>query len=88
LEVDGFVTSEQVGSYKPRAGHWLEFLRRTEAAKGEVLHVAQSIYHDIVPATRLGIASAWVNRYHEPMPSGASPTFVSDSLVHLAELLE
>lgn len=88
LEVDGFVTAEQVGSYKPRTGHWDEFLRRTGAAKQEVLHVAQSVYHDIIPTQGLGISSAWVNRYAEPLPAGASPLVISDSLAALASALE
>jgi 2-haloalkanoic acid dehalogenase type II len=88
LEVDGFVTAEEVGSYKPNPGHWKTFMERTGASKEEVLHVAQSVFHDIIPTQALGIASAWVNRYHEPMPAGANPLFVSDTLAHLGELLE
>ena len=87
LEIDGYVTAEQVGSYKPREGHWSEFLRRTGSTKSDVLHVAQSIYHDIIPTQRLGIASAWVNRYREPLPQGASPSYISDSLEALALVL-
>ncbi len=87
LEIDGFVTAEEVGSYKPNEGHWVEFLRRTGADKSEVLHVAQSVYHDIIPAQHLGIDSAWVNRYSEPLPPGASPLIISDSLQHLADML-
>lgn len=88
LEVDGFVTAEQVRSYKPRTGHWVEFLRRTGAAKEEVLHVAQSVYHDIIPTQQLGIASAWVNRYSEPLPPDAAPSIIADSLDSLAKLIE
>lgn len=88
LEVEGFVTAEEVGSYKPNPGHWLRFMKKTGARKEEVLHVAQSIYHDIVPTNELGIASAWVNRYNEPMPQGPHPLFVSDNLAHLAESLD
>jgi 2-haloacid dehalogenase len=88
LAVDGFVTAEQVGSYKPNHAHWLKFMLSTGAAKEEVLHIAQSIYHDILPAQDLGMASAWVNRYNEPMPPGASPQYVADSLDHLAQTLD
>ena len=88
LEVDGYVTAEQVGSYKPKEGHWLEFMKRTGAAKGEFLHVAQSLFHDIVPTTRMGIASAWVNRYNERLVSGADPTIIADSLESLSKLLD
>jgi 2-haloalkanoic acid dehalogenase type II len=88
LEVDGFVTAEEVGSYKPRPGHWERLFQKTGARREGVLHVAQSVYHDIIPSQEMGLASAWVNRYHEPMPTAASPTFVTDSLTHLAELLD
>ena len=87
LEVDGFVTAEEVGSYKPMPGHWERFFQRTGAKKEGILHVAQSVYHDIIPAQEMGFASAWVNRYHEQMPTEASPAFLTDSLAHLAELL-
>lgn len=88
LEVDGFVTAEEVGSYKPDAGHWTGFMRRTGAERGEILHLAQSVYHDIVPAQALGISSAWVNRYHEPMPEGVRPLYVSDTLADLADVID
>ncbi len=87
LEVDGFVTAEEVGSYKPSTRHWLEFMRRTGATKEEVLHVAQSLYHDIVPTQPLGIASAWVNRYGERLPPEAAPSMISDSLESLGDAL-
>ena len=88
LEVDGYVTAEQVESYKPNPGHWVEFLRRTGAEKDEVIHVAQSLYHDIAPAQGLGIDSAWVNRYGEPIPRGVSPMIIADSLAGLSEALD
>jgi len=88
LEVEGYVTAEQTGSYKPDPGHWLRFLKMAGAKKDDVLHVAQSVYHDVVPAGRLGIASAWVNRYAEPMPREAQPLFVTDSLENLGKALE
>ena len=88
FEVDGVDTAEEVGSYKPKKGQCLRFMEKTGASKEEVLHVAQSVFHDIVPTQGLGISSAWVNRYREPMPTGANPLFVSDSLVHLGELLD
>ena len=87
LEVDGYVTAEEVGSYKPRPGHWERFFQKTGAKKEGLLHVAQSVYHDVIPAQEMGIASAWVNRYNEQMPTATSPAFVTDSLAHLSEFL-
>lgn len=88
LEVDGFVTAEQVGSYKPRPDHWLELMRRTGAPKEQILHLAQSVFHDIIPTQQLGISSAWTNRYNERFPKDASPLLVADSLFSLASVLE
>lgn len=88
LEIEGFVTAEEVGSYKPNRGHWLTFFRKTGAKKEEVLHVAQSVYHDIVPTQEMSIASAWVNRYGEPLPPEAEPEFIVESMEGLAKLLE
>ncbi len=87
LEVDGFVTAEEVHSYKPAFGHWQRFLRRTNAKKSDVLHVAQSIYHDIRPASKLGIKTVWVNRYRETLPKAVAPWMMSDNLRHLVQTL-
>lgn len=87
LEVDGYVTAEEVGSYKPSPGHWLKFMGKTSAERNEILHVAQSLYHDILPAQRLGIEAAWVNRYRDQLQPSASPLFIADSLASVAQLL-
>jgi len=88
LEIDGFVTAQQVGSYKPNRGHWDEFMRRTGASKEEFLHVAQSVFHDVIPTQEMGIASAWVNRYSEPLPVGAAPSYIVDSMEGLLGVIE
>jgi 2-haloalkanoic acid dehalogenase type II len=87
LSVDGFVTAEECRSYKPAFGHWTRFMERTGARKEEILHVAQSVYHDIVPTGKLGISSAWVNRYAQPLPDGSGPLYICDSLASLVPLL-
>ncbi|MDV3277772.1 MAG: HAD hydrolase-like protein [Nitrososphaerales archaeon] len=88
LEVEGFVTAEEVKSYKPSYGHWMRFFEKTGANKKELLHVAQSLFHDIAPTGQLGIASAWVNRYGEQLPSNVEPLFVCESLSQLVGLLD
>lgn len=87
LEVDGFVTAEQVRSYKPKPGHWHRFMTRTGARREEILHVAQSVLHDIAPTQRLGIDSAWVNRYGERLPEEVAPSVIVDSLASLTTVL-
>lgn len=62
---DAVVTAEDVGSYKPAPGHFhraLEVLADFGIAKDHVLHVAQSLFHDHVPAKQLGLKSVWINR--------------------------
>lgn len=87
FEVEGYVTAEDVHSYKPEPGHWIRFMEETGAKRDEVLHVAQSVQHDILPAASLGIDSAWVDRYREPLPKGAQPAIICDSLADLARVL-
>ena len=60
---DLVVTAERVRSYKPGTEHFEEARRIIGADRGW-LHVAASLYHDIEPASRLGISSVWVNRNH------------------------
>lgn len=73
---DGAVVASEVGSYKPAHGHWRDFYESTGADSAHHVHVAQSHYHDIVPATELGIRSIWINRlgeHGEPAPSRELP---------------
>ena len=86
--MDGFVTAQECKSYKPAFGHWMKFMEKTGAEKQDILHVAQSIYHDITPTSKLGIASAWVNRYAQALPSNVGPLYICDSLASLVSLLD
>ena len=87
LEVDGFVTAQETRSYKPSHGHWERFMAKTGASRVEFLHVGQSVYHDMIPAQEIGIASAWVNRYAEPLPVAAQPSYIVDSLDSLVRII-
>jgi 2-haloacid dehalogenase len=72
---DAIVASE-VGSYKPALGHWRVFYESTGADRERHVHVAQSHFHDVVPAHELGIRSVWINRLGErgePAPSRELP---------------
>ncbi len=64
LEVpfDAVVTAQQVHSYKPSLNNFEALLRRYAIPRERLLHVAESLYHDVVPAQSLGIATVWVNR--------------------------
>jgi 2-haloalkanoic acid dehalogenase type II len=67
---DPIVTAQQVRSYKPAAGHFLAARERIGGRRW--LHAAQSHFHDVTPAQRHGIPTAWINRTRrvrgEPRP--------------------
>jgi len=67
------VTAQQVRSYKPSPRHFLVAFERMDVPRDRILHVAQSLFHDHVPARRLGLASAWIDRRHDRAGSGATP---------------
>jgi 2-haloacid dehalogenase len=62
LDFDAVVTAQQVHSYKPSFNNFEALLRRYQIPRERLLHVAESLYHDVVPAHSLEIATVWVNR--------------------------
>ena len=78
------IVASEIGSYKPDDGHWLAFAE----AVGRLpdVHVAQSHFHDVVPATRLGVPTVWINRLGEV--GDPSPTRELTSLDGLADILD
>jgi 2-haloacid dehalogenase len=59
------VVASEIGSYKPAHTHWHRFFDDVDASRDRHVHVAQSHFHDIVPATELGLRTVWINRYGE-----------------------
>jgi 2-haloacid dehalogenase len=59
------IVASEIGSYKPARVHWDRFFEQTGAATDQHVHVAQSHYHDVVPARALGLTTVWINRYAE-----------------------
>ena len=90
---DAIVTAEQVCSYKPALGHFETLLRRIAVPRERLLHIAESLYHDVVPARSLGIATVWVNR-RKGRPAAASklvaarPDLEVSNLAALADLTD
>lgn len=91
VRFDHVITAQQSRAYKPsHASFRLAFERMGRGPDG-VLHVAQSLYHDIAPANELGLRSVWVNRRAASHGSGATPrsTAQPDMEVHdLATLVQ
>lgn len=62
VEFDEVITAQQAQAYKPSLKIFELALSRINAPAHRVLHVGQSIFHDVVPAQALGLATVWVNR--------------------------
>ncbi len=98
LEVtfDAVYTAQDIGSYKPSQRNFDYLLARLVEQgieKSEILHVAQSLFHDHVPAKAAGLACAWIDRRHDKSGWGATPAPASEVAVDfrfdsLAELVE
>ena len=93
---DAIYTAQDIGSYKPDPRNFRYLLARLAEdgfQKSDVLHVAQSLFHDHAPANAIGLASAWIDRRHgvegwgatAPPPDGVRYDFRFESLADLAE---
>lgn len=73
---DAVYTAEDIGSYKPAGANFEYLLTHLEAdlgvEKGEVLHTAQSLFHDHAPAKDFGLATAWIDRRRDQPGWGAT----------------
>jgi 2-haloacid dehalogenase len=92
---DAVYTAQEIGSYKPDPRNFafmLERLAEDGFKKSDVLHVAQSLFHDHGPANAAGLASAWIDRRGgaegwgatSPPPEGVRYDFRFASLAELA----
>jgi 2-haloacid dehalogenase len=70
---DHVITAQQVGAYKPSTRNFEVAFERIGAPRERILHVAQSLFHDHVPAKHLGMTTAWIDRRHDRPGSGATP---------------
>ncbi len=76
IEWDAIYTAQDVGCYKPSLRNFeylFEHARRDLGVlPGEILHVAQSLTHDMIPATKMGMTKIWINRRHGAEGHGAT----------------
>jgi 2-haloacid dehalogenase len=75
---DWVVTAQQVGSYKPSHRNFEVAFERIGVPKDRILHVAQGLFHDHVPAGEIGLTSVWIDRHHGQESTGASPVAGAD----------
>jgi 2-haloacid dehalogenase len=90
VEFDAILTAEEIGSYKPDRRNFeymIAKLAEMGVPKERILHTAQSLFHDHVPAKELGLATAWINRRHGKTGPGATrptppvkPDFIANGM--------
>jgi 2-haloacid dehalogenase len=86
------ITAQEVGAYKPDKAMFKAALKQVQ---GPVLHVAQSRYHDIAPATEQGFDTVWINRECDGGGNCAAkpaddvePTWTFNTLAELAQAMQ
>ena len=75
VEFDAIFTAQDVGCYKPDPKNFeymLAHLAQRGVPRTDILHTAQSLFHDHAPAKQFGIASAWIDRRHDRQGWGAT----------------
>src|SRR5262249_29625548 len=73
---DPVYTAEDIGSYKPALGNFrymIDALKQSGHAEREIVHIAQSLFHDHAPANAVGLRSVWIDRREGAPGSGATP---------------
>jgi len=83
---DAKIVASDIGSYKPAHRHWEAFWERTGADRSRHVHVAQSQFHDIVPANELSLPNIWINRLGEERVE--TPTRELPDVSRLADVLD
>ena len=90
VDFDDVITGEQVRTYKPDLAPFETAFTRLGVPPNRLLHVAQSVYHDVNPAGRLGLSCVWVRRYGErfdPPTPQTEPVLTVPDLSSLADTL-
>ena len=99
VRFDAILTAEDIGSYKPNPRNFAALISKMEAmgfAKRDILHTAQSLFHDHAPAQATGLASCWIDRRAglegwgatTPSPGGVRWEFRFTSLAEMANAVE
>jgi 2-haloalkanoic acid dehalogenase type II len=76
VDFDAVYTAQDIGSYKPTPRNFEYLLAHLKAdlglEKSDILHTAQSLFHDHAPARDFGLSTAWIDRRHEQDGWGAT----------------
>jgi 2-haloacid dehalogenase len=73
VEFDWVITAQQARGYKPRRENFELAFERIDVPRERILHVAQSLFHDHVPAKGLGMTTVWIDRRSGKEGAGATP---------------
>jgi 2-haloacid dehalogenase len=73
VEFDWIITAEQAGTYKPSTNNFEVAIGRMGVRRERVLHAAESLFHDVVPAKEMGLSTVWVHRRTGKEGFGATP---------------
>ena len=73
ITFDWVITAQQVRSYKPAQANFLAAFDRLALPRERILHVAQSLFHDHLPAKKVGLQTVWINRRAGRSRGGATP---------------
>ncbi|TET43209.1 MAG: haloacid dehalogenase type II [Dehalococcoidia bacterium] len=86
VEFDWIITAEQVESYKPSLPIFEYAIKKIGYPPERMLHIAQSVYHDIIPAKAMGLSAVWVNRRKGQEDFGATRPASCDSDLEVPDL--
>jgi len=86
VEFDQVITAQQVKSYKPSLNNFHVAFECIGIPKAQILHVAASLHHDIVPANTLELANVWVNRRVGMTGSGAAMAAIAQPNLEVPNL--
>lgn len=84
VKFDLIITAEDVRYYKPGPAHFNRMLEQTGLSKSQVLHAAQSLYHDIGVCNKLNIPCVWINRRGEENTRSVRPIAEFPDLISFA----
>jgi 2-haloacid dehalogenase len=73
VKFDHVFTAQDIGSYKPSSRNFDYLIENAGVPRNQILHVAQSLFHDVAPANAAGLTTVWVNRRKGKAGDGATP---------------
>ena len=86
VEFDQIITAEQAKSYKPSLNNFKLAIEKIDLPLEQILHVAASVYHDIVTAKSLGLSTVWVNRRADQKRLDATGSAISQADLEVPDL--